>query len=271
MAPTRSEPDSPTLRLADVRVRLGSSSAPGGSSVVLDGVSFEVRPGQVVSVTGAAGAGKSTVFNAVCGFVRPESGAIAWRGVPLRPRPQRLTTLGLARTLQGVGLYGGLTVLQNLMVGSVGVPRVPAVPAGRRGGLAAGLLGAVRLRPDERARALDYLARLGLGEYAEAELAAVPEALQVRVILARALVAEPELLLLDDPSVGTDLGMKELAALIRGLPSVPITTGGTKRSVLLCTGSLELAFAASDLVVMLERGKVVAIGTPTELQRVPAP
>lgn len=262
------------LRLTDIRVRLGST-------IALDGVSLEVGPGQVVGVVGGAGAGKSTVFNAVCGFVRPEAGAITWRGVPLRPRPYRLATLGVGRTLQGVGLYGGLTVLENVLVGSAGVPRVPAVPPGRPAGIAVALLGTVRPAHDGQARrvlAVDHLTRLGLAGYLDADLAAVPAALRGRVVLARALLAEPELLLLDDPAVGLDpvagpesaLGPRsaaiaELVTLLRALPARSAQAGRTC-AVLLGTRVPELALAASDQVVLLDRGAVTGAGTPAELR-----
>lgn len=268
------------LRLTDVRVRLGST-------VALDGVSFEVGPGQVVSVAGDDGAGKSTVFNTICGFVRPETGEITWRGSPLRPRPHRLTTLGVARTLQGVGLYGGLTVLENVLVGSAGVPRVPAVPPGRPAGVAVALLGTLRPARDGNAMrvlAIDHLTRLGLSEYLDADLSAVPASLQGRVVLTRALLAEPELLLLDDPAVGLDraaapdgvadeapdaepeasfepAAVAELAALVRALP-VRSARSGRSSAVLLGTRVPELALAASDRVVVLDGGSVVAAGTP---------
>jgi branched-chain amino acid transport system ATP-binding protein len=258
MAPTSSDqaaPDTaavpgrpPVLRLTDLRVRLGST-------VALASLSLAVEPGQVVSVVGPTGAGKSTVFNALCGFVPPESGEITWRGAALRPRPHRLTTLGVARTLQGVGLYGGLTVLENVLVGSAGVPRVPAIPPGRRAGAAAALLGAVRHRlqgAELRNLALDHLTQLGVVEYATADLAAVPVALHGRVVLARALLAEPELLVLDDPTVGLEpSGIVALAALMRALPA------RAGNSVLLTTADAEFARAASDRVVTLDRGAVV--------------
>lgn len=240
----------PVLCLADVRVRLGST-------VALGGLSMAVGLGQVVSVVGPAGAGKSTVFNAVCGFVRPEAGTITWRGAPLRPRPHRLTTLGMARTLQGVGLYGGLTVLQNVMVGSAGVPPVPAVPPGRRGGTAVALFGAVRTRlavPQLRELALDHLSRLGVADYADADLAAVPAMLQPRVALARALVAEPELLVLDDPSVGLEPAL--VTALI-GLIRVRPERTGRSSAVLLTTPDREFALAVSDQIVGLDHGTVL--------------
>jgi branched-chain amino acid transport system ATP-binding protein len=281
-AETAADP-APVLQLRDVRVRLDST-------VALNGVSFAVGPGQVVSVAGDDGAGKSTVFNAICGFVRPEAGEITWRGSPLRPRPHRLTTLGVARTLQGVGLYGGLTVLENVLVGSAGVPRVPAVPPGRPAGVAVALLGTLWPARDGnavRVLAVDHLTRLGLAEYLDADLSAVPVPLQGRVVLARALLAEPELLLLDDPAVGLDsavgpggseglpdadpaasfepAAIAELAALVRALP-VRSAGSGRSSAVLLGTRVPELALAASDRVVVLDRGSVVAAGTPSELR-----
>src|SRR3954463_4783979 len=100
------------LELRDVTVRFGGL-------VALDGVSFDVPQGRVTGVIGPNGAGKTTVFNVVCGFVRPESGELRWRGDGLaRHRPHDLPRLGIARTLQGLGLFPGLTAAQNVMVGA---------------------------------------------------------------------------------------------------------------------------------------------------------
>src|SRR3954469_5121025 len=85
-----------------------------GGLVALDEVSLRVPPGRTVGVIGPNGAGKTTLFNVVCGFVAPTTGTITLDGSPLRPRPHRLARLGIARTLQGVGLFSGLTVLENV-------------------------------------------------------------------------------------------------------------------------------------------------------------
>lgn len=237
---TSSEVAAPVLGLTGVRVRRGDALA-------LDDLSLSVEAGQVVAVVGGASA---ALFDAVCGFVRPEAGEITWRGAALRPRPHRLTTLGLAHTLQGVGLYGGLTVLENVLVGAPGVPPVPAVPAGRRAGTGVALLGAARLRLRGEALrdvATESLVRLGLGDHVDAELAAVPVSLHGRVVLARALLAGPELLVLDDPTAG--LGAAEVAALTAMIRPA----AGSENAVLIATKDAGFAERSADRVVSLDR------------------
>src|SRR5689334_11787812 len=100
------------LSVRDVVVSFGGITA-------LDGVSVDVKPGQVLGVIGPNGAGKTTLFNVICGFVRPKSGTLTWRDRPLgRVAPERLAGLGISRTLQGVGLFAGLTALENVMTGA---------------------------------------------------------------------------------------------------------------------------------------------------------
>ncbi len=102
---TRREPSGAGLSVRDVVVSFGGIRA-------LEGVSVDVSPGEVLGVIGPNGAGKTTLFNVICGFVRPQSGAFSWRGKTMaHVHADRLASLGIARTLQGVGLFGGLTVL----------------------------------------------------------------------------------------------------------------------------------------------------------------
>src|SRR5919198_746766 len=111
------------LELREVTVRFGGLTA-------LDGVSFGVPQGRVVGVIGPNGAGKTTLFNVVCGFVRPHAGELRWRGARLRRhRPHDLAGLGIARTLQGLGLFPGLTALENVMVGADRHARTGALSA----------------------------------------------------------------------------------------------------------------------------------------------
>ncbi len=104
--------DAAGLMVEDVTVSFGGITA-------LDGVSLEAAPGEVLGVIGPNGAGKTTLFNVICGFAQPDSGQLSWRGTPLRGvRPHQLPSLGIARTLQGVGLFPRLTVLENVMTGA---------------------------------------------------------------------------------------------------------------------------------------------------------
>ncbi len=99
------------LALQGIEVRFGGL-------VALEDVSLQVTPGRIIGVIGPNGAGKTTLFNVVCGFVRPTAGTMTLNGVPLRPRPHQLSRLGISRTLQGVGLFNGMTVLENVVAGA---------------------------------------------------------------------------------------------------------------------------------------------------------
>jgi branched-chain amino acid transport system ATP-binding protein len=229
-----------------------------GGLVALDDVSFSVGPGQVRGVIGPNGAGKTTLFNVCCGFVRPDSGTVLRHGRPVRGlRPHRLAGMGIARTLQGVGLFAGLTVLENVMVGA---------ERHARAGFASTLFALSRSDRDERAlraRARDALDKLGVRAYAGRYPGSLPYPVQKRVSLARALAADPDLLLLDEPASGLGADeMAELGELIRTL------TG--RMSVVLVEHHMDLVMAVCDRITVLDFGKVVADGTPDEVRDDPA-
>jgi branched-chain amino acid transport system ATP-binding protein len=242
-------PDS-VLRAEDLTVRFGGVHA-------LDEVSVSAARGEVLGVIGPNGAGKTTLFNVICGFVVPQSGTITWQGRVLRGvRPDRLTRLGIARTLQGVGLFERLTVLENVMVGA---------DRFRRARVPSAMLALPRSDRDElalRERALAALDRVGATDVAERLPETLPYALRKRVALARALAAEPELLLLDEPAGGLDAGeLSELARLIRSL--VPETT------VMLVDHHMDLVTSVCDRVVVLDFGRVIASGEPPVVRQDP--
>ena len=243
----------PTARLE----MTGINVAFGGVLALTD-VSLTVEPGQVHGLIGPNGAGKTTLFNVACGLVRPTSGRIAWRGQEMRRlRPSQLTSLGIARTLQGVGLFPGMTVLENVMVG--------AHRHARAGFLSAflALPGSDRDERLLRERAVRALTELGAEQYAGRYPGSLPYPVQKRVALARALVAEPDLLLLDEPASG--LGedeMHELGELIRSLVS--------RMSVLLVEHHMDLVMRVCDRITVLDSGKQIAAGTPAEVQADPA-
>ena len=232
-----------------------------GGLVALDDVSLRVSPDRVVGVIGPNGAGKTTLFNVVCGFVRPVSGWMTLDGRPLRPKPQQLNRLGIARTLQGIGLFSGLTVLENVMCG---------MTSRARAGFVTGLLGLWPSDRDERrlrAEAGDILAELGIGEHAHALPDGLPYAVRKRVALARALAARPRLLLLDEPAGGLSAeDIYDLAALIRSLPR----REGGACSVLLVEHHMDLVMQVCDEIVVLDFGRCIAAGTPKQVQDNPA-
>jgi branched-chain amino acid transport system ATP-binding protein len=224
-----------------------------GGLTALDAVSMAVPPRHVLGVIGPNGAGKTTLLNVLCGFIRPDAGEVRFGGRRPDIRPHRLARLGVARTLQGVGLYGGLTAVENVMVG--------AERSARAGSLSA-LLGLPRSDRDERRlrqRALASLAELGVADIADRLPGTLPFGVQKRIALARALVAEPELLLLDEPAGGLSAAeLEELARRVRALRG--------RMSVLLVEHHMDLVMSVCDRVVVLDFGRCVAAGTPAEVQ-----
>jgi branched-chain amino acid transport system ATP-binding protein len=238
------------LSASEIRVSFGGVTA-------LDGVSLEVSTGEVLGVIGPNGAGKTTLFNVICGFVKPTSGALLWRGQSLDGvRPDRLASLGIARTLQGVGLFPHLTVLENVMTGAHRF---------RKARFATALLGLPWSDRDEaglRDRALAALRRLGCEGAADRLPTTLPFAVQKRVALARALACEPELLLLDEPAGGLDASeLSELTATIRDL--------GTSIAVMLVDHHMDLVTSVCDRVVVLDFGRVIASGAAPEVRQDP--
>ena len=240
----------PVLELSGVRVRFGGL-------VALDDVSLEVPQDHIVGVIGPNGAGKTTLFNVVCGFVRPERGELRRYGRPLRRhRAHHLAGLGIGRTLQGLGLFPGLTVIENVMVGA-------SRHAGT--GFLSALVALPRTDRDEatlRDRALGKLAEAGApADIADRLPHELPYGVQKRVTLARALVCDPDLVLLDEPAAGLSAEeIRELAGLVRGL----------RRSVVLVEHHMDLVMEVCDEVIVLDFGKVIARGTPAEIRDDPA-
>ncbi len=242
------EANGAALSVRDVTVRFGGV-------VALDGVSLDVKPGEVLGVIGPNGAGKTTLFNVICGFVVPHAGTLTWRGQPLiEVRTHRLTDLGIARTLQGVGLFEKLTLLENVMVGGERFRRTNVMSA---------LLGLPRSDRDEselRGRALAALERVGCDDVADRLPAALPYAVRKRAALARALVSEPELLLLDEPAGGLDA--TELGELAKLISSLDIT-------VMLVEHHVDFVTSVCDRVVVLDFGRVIAEGPPPAVRQDP--
>jgi branched-chain amino acid transport system ATP-binding protein len=240
-------PEGPVLEVDQVSIGFGGLLA-------LDGVSMSVDPGEIVGVIGPNGAGKTTLFNVISGFVHPDHGSIAYLGRRLhRHHPHDLARLGIARTLQGVGLCAGLTALENVALGAEPVLHSDIVSS---------FLGLWRSSREERRvvdRAREILTELGAGTYVDQYPKTLPYGMQKRTALARALMAEPSLLMLDEPASGlSETDMTALGSLLRGLTS--------RMSILLVEHHMDLVMSICDRIVVLNFGQVIAEGTPVEIR-----
>jgi branched-chain amino acid transport system ATP-binding protein len=237
------------LDVRGVTVRFGGLTA-------LDGVSLSAAAGQVTGIIGPNGAGKTTLLNAVCGFVRPASGTIFFGHSELTGiRPHRLAGLGVARTLQGVGLFSGLSVVENVMVGADHLARAR---------FWSGLFG-LSDRDERRLRdqALTALGAMGIVDLADRMPGTLAYGLRKRVALARALVGRPRLLLLDEPASGLPEGeLAELGELIRQCAA--------DAGVVVIEHRMDLVMSVCDTIFVLDFGRLIAAGTPAEVQADPA-
>jgi branched-chain amino acid transport system ATP-binding protein len=238
------------LAVSDVSVRFGGLTA-------LDAVSLTVDLGQVLGVIGPNGAGKTTLLNVLCGFIRPDEGQVLLDGRRYDLRPHRLAGLGIARTLQGVGLFASLSAVENVMIGA---------NCRAAAGFWSGLLGLPRSGRDERRlrqEAVEALDRVGAGSAADVRPGELPYGMRKRVALARALAARPKLLLLDEPASGlAEDELAELGGLIRELAE--------ETSLVIVEHHMDLMMSVCDSLVVLDFGKVISRGTPQAIQADPA-
>jgi len=237
-------------------LRIDNLSVSFGGLKALSGVDITVEPGEVVGLIGPNGAGKTTVFNAISGFISPDEGSLSWRGVESPwPKPHQLHKVGIARTLQGVGLFPDLTCLENVMV---------ALDHQAKTGVIRGLLGATDR--DERALrklAMEALDRVGAAALAPVRASQLPYPTRKRVALARALASEPTLLLLDEPAGG--LGADDIEWLKDLISALRSTC-----SILLVEHHMEVVMAVSDRIYVLDFGQIIASGISEQVKSDPA-
>jgi branched-chain amino acid transport system ATP-binding protein len=240
-----------SLDIRGITVRFGGLTA-------LDDVTLTAGPRRVTGIIGPNGAGKTTLLNVLCGFVKPQAGQIRFDGRELTQlRPHRLASLGIARTLQGVGLFGGLSVLENVMVGA---------SSQARAGFWSALLGLPRSDRDERRlrqQAMEALDLVGAADLADSMPDMLAHGPRKRVALARALAAKPRVLLLDEPASGlSEHELPELGDLI--------TKFAEDATVVVIEHRMDLMMSVCDTIFVLDFGKLIAAGPPEQVQSDPA-
>jgi branched-chain amino acid transport system ATP-binding protein len=230
-----------------------------GGIVALSGVSFDIQQGHILGLIGPNGAGKTTLFNCLSRLYRPSNGDILMEGVSILTRPpHRIAEIGISRTFQNVALFPNLSVIDNVRVGT---------HSRSNGNIVSDSLKLGRARRSEAAldrKADEILGYLGLSDVAHTVTAELPFVTQKRVELARALAAEPKILLLDEPAGGLNHdevhGLSELIRRIRDERAM---------TVLLVEHHMGLVMSIADHVVALNFGRKIAEGTPSQVQSDP--
>ncbi len=221
-------------------------------------VSFTVPAGSLTALIGPNGAGKSTVFNLVTNLYRPDSGQVVLEGRPItNVPPERITSLGLFRTFQTARVFPQLSVLDNVLVGGYRLGRAGYAAQALR------LPGCRREERDLDQRARQLLEVMGLADRAEERAAVLPLAAQKYLELARSLMARPSVVLFDEPGAGmNDAETAELGMILRAIRD-------TGHTVLVVEHNMSLVMGVCDHVVVMDAGRVIAAGPPSEVSNDP--
>ena len=226
-----------------------------GGVLALHDVSIDVAEGEAVGLVGPNGAGKTTFFNCLLGLLQPDSGRISFEGTDLTRLPvHRRARLGIGRTFQRVELFGGLTVGEHLLIA--------ARARDGRGGLVSDLLGRGRPRAEEQRQVAAVLELVGLAGTADQPVEALSLGHARLVELGRALITEPRLLLLDEPSSGLDrVESLALAAVLRS------TQDERHTAIVLVEHDLEMVRRVVSRLFVLDSGAVLAAGPAEDVLR----
>ncbi len=226
-----------------------------GGLQALDDVGLQIEKGMIYGLIGPNGAGKTTFFNVITGLYTPDSGEFLLNGQPYEPTAvHEVAKAGIARTFQNIRLFGEMTALENVMVG-------------RHVRTKAGIFGAMFKTPAERReeagirkKAEELLDYVGIGKYAKYQSRTLSYGDQRRLEIARALATEPKLLALDEPAAGMNATEKvQLRGLLESISRDGVT-------ILLIEHDVKLVMGLCERVTVLDYGKVIAEGTPSEVQ-----
>ena len=230
----------------------------GGVKAIQD-FSLEANPGEIHGIIGPNGAGKTTIFNTISGVYTADKGTVLLDGQDITKMEQhKITRLGMGRTFQNIRLFKGLTVEENVMCAFDPQSKYTVL-----GGL---LPTPARFAEEKRGRELcrKYLDVVGMGAYASERPENLSYGMQRRIEIARALMCEPKMLLLDEPAAG--LNPTEVAELTELIQRIGKEIGF---GILLIEHRLELVMSISDMIHVQNFGKTIAVGTPYEVQHNP--
>ncbi|MEX1043499.1 MAG: ABC transporter ATP-binding protein [Acidimicrobiia bacterium] len=225
----------------------------------IDGVSFNVKSGELFSIIGPNGAGKTSIFNCINQVYRPQEGDIRWKGESVMGvKPNKTAELGIARTFQNIALFAHMTVLDNILTGR---------HARMNHGWLAGAFWLGKAKKEEianRLRVEDIIDFLEIEQWRKYPVGLLPYGIQKRVELGRALAMDPELLLLDEPVAGMNL--EETEDMARFILDIQDELGIT---MVLVEHDMGLVMDIADRVMVVDFGRKIAEGTPLEVQRNP--
>ncbi len=237
------------MEMKNITLRFGGVTA-------IEDISFDIREGEIRAIIGPNGAGKSSMLNVISGFYNPQEGEVWFRGEKRPPmRPYQVARLGIARTFQNIALFDGMSVLDNIMTG-----RLTHM---QRGLFAQALWkgGAEREEVENREAVEKIIDFLEIQAIRKTPVGRLPYGLKKRVELARALAAEPKLLLLDEPMAGMNVEEKE--DMSRFILDVNDEFGTT---IALIEHDMGVVMDLSDRVVVMDYGKKIGDGTPREVR-----
>lgn len=227
-----------------------------GGVVALKDVTFDVQKNELFAILGPNGAGKTSLFNCLSGLVDP-TGSIQINGQELLGRkPHEIAGLGVARTFQNLGLFGSMTVAENVLVGGHRQIQGGAVASAFR------WPGAFRSERQARKRADELMEMMALQEYRDTVVGTLPYGIRKRVEIAKAVASRPELLLLDEPVAG--MNHEETATFVDYVLELKELLGLT---IVLIEHDVAMVMRIADRILALDFGEVIGLGTPAEIQQ----